>query len=113
MRRGTREGVELAQALLDAVIGKDNPLLRHEVESLGRYVIGDAYADMIGFDKDPALAPIWANAVPLLVTSYNSTVPHIPIVSNLLPEAVHTFIKIYFSPGDPAPITLPLGNRPE
>lgn len=110
---GTREGVELAQALLDAVIGEGNPLLRHELESLGRYVIGDAYADMIAFDRDPVLARVWAGAVPLLVRSYQSTVPDIPLVSHLLPEAVHTFIKIYFSPGDRAPITLPLSNRPE
>ncbi|EGD43009.1 putative secreted protein [Nocardioidaceae bacterium Broad-1] len=110
---GTREGVELAQALLDAVIGQGNPLLRHELESLGRYVIGDAYADMIAFDRDPVLARVWAGAVPLLVRSYQSTVPDIPLVSHLLPEAVHTFIKIYFSPGDRAPITLPLSNRPE
>jgi endo-cleaving rubber dioxygenase len=117
----TPEGLALADMLLDLALEIDGGLTRPVIESMTRYMVGtnragQSIADMLGFEKRPALDASIRNGWPLFITA-REIGTNVPLSDQLFWtfDEVLRMGTLWFLAEGPGPITIeiPTANRAE
>jgi hypothetical protein len=112
----TREGIELAEILLDIASkgvtpdGSSRPLFN----ALTRYMLGDETADMSAIPREPVLEPLVRTGFPAFVALREGLIP-LPLVPEIawtIDEVLRKYILFYLSEGKQINIEMPDTNRP-
>jgi endo-cleaving rubber dioxygenase len=113
----TPEGVKLADTLLDMAsqaAGPGQPIARHLLNALTRYVAGDQVADWVAIAREPVWDPLIRTGFPQFVALREKLIP-LPLVPEIawtLDEAIRKLLVFYLSEGKPVNIDIPDTNRP-
>ncbi|MFD4668583.1 oxygenase MpaB family protein [Lentzea sp. NPDC058450] len=110
----TREGVALANDLLDIVAEVDGGLTRPMISGFSRYTVGEQIGNWIGLRREPFWEVLIRTAWPKLVAFREHLIP-LPLVPDAawaLEEVIRRFVLLFFSEGRRISIEIPDMNRP-
>ncbi|MFD4636486.1 oxygenase MpaB family protein [Lentzea sp. NPDC058436] len=110
----TREGVALANDLLDIVAEVDGGLTRPMISAFSRYTVGDRVGNWIGLSREPFWEALIGAAWPKLVAFREHLIP-LPLIPEsawTLEEVIRRFVLLFFAEGRRISIEIPDMNRP-
>ncbi len=110
----TSEGLKLAQILVNLGSGIDGGFAtRPTFEAMTRFVLGNTYADWLGFPRQPFLDAGIAASWPGYVAGREALlpIPGVGDIYNLIDEFVRQGALYYLSNGQTIDIVMPDGNR--
>ncbi|NUU21689.1 MAG: DUF2236 domain-containing protein [Streptomycetaceae bacterium] len=110
----TREGMALADVLLDIVAEVDGGLTRPLINGFARYTVGDRVGDWIGLSREPVWEPVIAAVWPKLVAFREGLLP-LPLVPEAawgIEEVIRRIVLLFFGEGRTIHLEIPDVNRP-